>query len=41
MKNDGWEYEIYKELKREITVARISNSAQDTLKKHGDFFLHH
>jgi len=29
MKNDGWEYKIYKEIKGEITVARISNSAQD------------
>lgn len=41
MKNNGWEYEIYKELKGEITVAQISNAAQDALKKHGDFVLHH
>lgn len=27
MKNDGWKYEIYKELKGEITVTKISNSA--------------
>lgn len=41
MKSDGWVYEIYKELKGEITVVRISNSAQDALRKHGDFFIHH
>lgn len=41
MKNDGWEYDIYKDIKGEITMARISNSAQDALKKHGYFFLHH
>jgi len=41
MRNDGWEYQIYKEIKGEVTVARISNSAQDALRKHGDFFVHH
>lgn len=41
MRNDGWKYEIYKELKGEITIARISNSTEDALRKHGDFFIHH
>lgn len=41
MKSDGWEYEIYKELKGEINVARIFNSSQHTLRKHGDFYIHH
>lgn len=41
MRNDGWEYEIYKELKGEIVVARISNSTQDALRKNGEFFIHH
>jgi len=41
MKNDGWEFDIYKELKGETTIPRISNSTQDALRKHGDFFVHH
>lgn len=40
MRNDGWEFEIYKDFKGEITVPRISNSAQEALKRHGDFFVH-
>lgn len=41
MSNDGWKYGIYKELKGEVRITRILNSAQDALKKHGDFFIHH
>ena len=41
MRNDGWEYAIYKELKGEVAVPRVSNSAQQALKRHGDFFVHH
>lgn len=41
MRNDGWEYQIYKEIKGEVAIARISNLAQDALRKHGDFFVHH
>ena len=41
MRNDGWEYAIYKELKGEVAVPRISNSAQQALRRHGDFFVHH
>jgi len=39
MMNDGWEYLIYKEIKSEVVVAKISNSNQDALKRHGDFFI--
>lgn len=41
IRNDGWEFVIYKELKGDVTVPRISNSAQQALKRHGDFFVHH
>lgn len=39
IRNDGWEYLIYKEIKGEVAVAKISNSTQDALRKHGDFFI--
>lgn len=39
MRNDGWQYEIYKELKREVSISRISNSTKYALKRYGDFFL--
>lgn len=39
MRNDGWEDEIYKELKGEVSVSRISNPAKDALKRYVNFFL--
>lgn len=39
MKNDEWEYAIYKEIKGELVVKRISNAIIQAISAHANFYL--
>lgn len=39
MRNDGWEYKIYKEIKGEHLVKRIIDLAVEALRGHVNFYL--
>lgn len=39
MRNDEWEYAIYKEIKGELVVKRISDAATQVIIAHENFYL--
>lgn len=39
IRNDGWEYQIYKEIKGKQMVKRISNSTIEAICRHANYFL--
>lgn len=39
MRNDGWEFQIYKEIKGRHMVKRISDSTVDAIQGHVDYFM--